>query len=314
MPSPFEKLPPGFIRALTWFAENQGNTLKVPARLADGTLLQGSQGGGIYCPQGGQYALSLKSTLGAQENAIYADAEPCFEADGSWTYDYHEVRSKPNVAGTEKNPTWKNQRLLKNWVDGIPVGVFREIILPGSKSKIHEILGLAYVVNHDPRTGFFTLRSVHLPTTRTNLDLHKLSRDSRKLTETIQVVRQGQAVFRAQLLQAYEGKCALTGFDLPDALEAAHISPYRGQETNILENGLLLRADLHGLFDAGVIAFNPGDLSVMVNRQARGSRYERELGKATLRPPNKAHRQPSAELLALHLKKWAHCFEQTRRR
>ncbi len=309
MPSPLEKLPPGFIRALTWFAENQGNSLKVPARLADGTLLQGSQGGGIYCPQGGQYALSLKSTLGAQENAIYADAEPCFAADGSWTYDYHEVRSKPNAAGTEKNPTWKNQRLLNNWADGIPVGVFREIILPGSKSKIHEVLGLAYVVNHDPRTGFFTLRSVHLPTTRTNLDLHKLSRDSRKLTETIQVVRQGQAAFRAQLLQAYEGKCALTGFDLPEALEAAHISPFRGKQTNILGNGLLLRADIHGLFDAGVIGFNPKDRRVMLSKQAKESRYAGELNKKALREPNNPRCRPIVELLAQHLLKWARCFE-----
>ena len=310
MPSPFEELPDSFIRALSWFAENRGTHQKVPAKLADDTFLQGSQGGGIFCPQGGRYALSLKSTLGAQQNAIYADAEPFFASDGSWTYEYHEVRSKPNAAGTEKNPTWKNIRLLNNWADGIPVGVFREVILPGTNSKTHEVLGLAYVVNHDPRTGFFTLSSVHTPSPRSGLDLKKLERDSRKLTETIQVVRQGQAVFRTQLLHAYEGKCALTGFDLPDALEAAHISPYRGQQTNILPNGLLLRADIHGLFDAGVIAFNPVDLRVVLSKQAQGSRYVKELARSTLRTPIKTGSRPNTELLAQHAQKWAHCFEK----
>ena len=310
MPSPLDELPVSFLRALNWFAENEGIHQKVPGRLADGTLLQGSQGGGIYCPQGGRYALSIKSTLGAKKNAIYADAEPQHEADGSWTYDYHEVRSKPNAAGTEKNPTWRNTRLLNNWADGIPVGVFREVALPGTKNTIHEILGLAHVVNHDPRTGFFTLCSIKTKTQGSKLDLKKLERDSRILTRTIRVVRKGQAVFRTQLLHAYEGKCALTGYDLPDALEAAHISPYLGQQTNILGNGLLLRADIHGLFDAGVIAFNPRDLRVVLSKQAQGSRYERELGKETLRVPSKAGSKPNVELLAQHLNKWAHCFDR----
>jgi len=308
MPSPFEDLPTSFIRALGWFAENRGTNQKVPGKLDDGIFLQGGQGGGIYCPKGGKYALSLKSSLDAQKNAIYADAEPFFAADGSWTYEYHEVRSKPNSKGTEKNPTWKNIRLLNNWADGIPVGVFREVILPGTNTKIHEVLGLAYVVNHDPRTGFFTLSSIQTPSPKAGLDLKKLEKDSRKLTETLQVVRQGQALFRTQLLHAYEGKCALTGFDLPDALEAAHISPYRGQQTNILPNGLLLRADIHSLFDAGVIAFDPATLRVMLSKQAKRSRYDEALNKASLRLPLHLRHKPSEELLAQHLMKWAHCF------
>jgi hypothetical protein len=309
MNTPFDELPQSFIRTIRWFAENQNSNLKVPSKLTDGTIIHGGQGGGIYCPKGGRYALSLKSTLGAQKNAIYADAEPFFEADGSWTYDYHEVRSQPDTAGKEKNPTWKNLRLLNNWADSIPVGVFREIILPGTKIKTHEVLGLAHVVNHDPRTGFFTLRSIQTITSETGLDLISLEQDSRKISEIIKVVRQGQAVFREQLIDAYEGKCALTGYDLPDALEAAHISPFRGKQTNVLGNGLLLRADIHGLFDAGVICFNPRDRRVMLSKQAKGSRYESELNKEALREPNNPRCRPNDDLLVQHLNKWAHCFE-----
>ena len=50
----------------------------------------------------------------------------------------------------------------------------------------------------------------------------------------------------------YEGKCAVTGCDVPDVLQAAHIFPYMGPETNHPSNGLL-RADIHTLFDLGLI-------------------------------------------------------------
>ena len=42
------------------------------------------------------------------------------------------------------------------------------------------------------------------------------------------VARQGQADFRAKLLVAYEGRCAVTGTEVPEVLQAAHIEPYNG--------------------------------------------------------------------------------------
>ena len=67
------------------------------------------------------------------------------------------------------------------------------------------------------------------------------------------VVRQGGLKFREDLIGAYEGKCAATGCDIT-ALEAAHIHPYRGAETNLVSSGLPLRADIHTLFELGLIA------------------------------------------------------------
>lgn len=55
--------------------------------------------------------------------------------------------------------------------------------------------------------------------------------------------RRGQQAFRDKLLAAYGGRCAITGCPVPDVLEAAHIHPYRGEETNHVVSGLLLRAD-----------------------------------------------------------------------
>ncbi|MEU5932426.1 HNH endonuclease [Micromonospora sp. NPDC047187] len=65
--------------------------------------------------------------------------------------------------------------------------------------------------------------------------------------------RQGQADFRLRLLAAYDGRCAITGCDVEAVLQAAHISPYDGPATNRVTNGLLLRADLHNLFDRGYL-------------------------------------------------------------
>jgi hypothetical protein len=71
--------------------------------------------------------------------------------------------------------------------------------------------------------------------------------DARKRIIAAIVVRQGQSAFRAELLAAYQGTCAVTGCDVVEALEAAHIVPYLGPDTNHVRNGLLLRGDIHTL-------------------------------------------------------------------
>ncbi|CAD5937613.1 GUN4 domain-containing protein [Planktothrix agardhii] len=71
--------------------------------------------------------------------------------------------------------------------------------------------------------------------------------------------RRGQPKFRQELLEAYNYRCAITGCNAEEALEAAHIIPYCETEDNAIYNGLLLRADIHTLFDLNLIAIAPGD-------------------------------------------------------
>ena len=63
--------------------------------------------------------------------------------------------------------------------------------------------------------------------------------------------RPRQDAFRQALLLAYEGRCAITGCDAEPALEAAHVADWRSE--NDAGAGILLRADLHKLFDAGLL-------------------------------------------------------------
>lgn len=111
--------------------------------------------------------------------------------------------------------------------------------------------------------------------------------------------RRGQRAFRNALIDAYGGKCAITGCDILDVLEAAHIYPYRGPETNRVANGLLLRSDLHTLFDCGLIAVDPETMLVVVAADLRNSEYGMFAGRR-LRTPECPAQCPSRDALHLH--------------
>nr|WP_315020193.1 HNH endonuclease [uncultured Aminipila sp.] len=68
--------------------------------------------------------------------------------------------------------------------------------------------------------------------------------------------RIGQSKFRKELLEAYGGKCCVTGSTTFDVIEAAHIQEYVNEESNHIQNGLPLRTDIHRLFDSGLITVN----------------------------------------------------------
>lgn len=70
------------------------------------------------------------------------------------------------------------------------------------------------------------------------------------------LVRAGQKAFRAAVTAAYARTCAITGNRIADVLEAAHIRPVAESGENRVDNGLLLRSDVHRLFDLGYLGFD----------------------------------------------------------
>lgn len=97
--------------------------------------------------------------------------------------------------------------------------------------------------------------------------------DERERDLRLVVIREGQAVFREKLIAAYDGRCAITGYPVKDVLEAAHIVPYLGVKTNHPSNGLILRSDLHKLFDSFKITVNPDTLTVCVAPELINTEY-----------------------------------------
>jgi hypothetical protein len=116
-------------------------------------------------------------------------------------------------------------------------------------------------------------------------------------------LRRGQPEFRMKLLEAYGRRCAVTECDCPDALEAAHILPYCGKDTNHIQNGILLRSDIHALFDLGMIGFDPVTRKVIVSKSLKGTVYEK-LKKRKLRIPLESKNRPNPEVLGRHLEGW----------
>jgi tetratricopeptide (TPR) repeat protein len=112
--------------------------------------------------------------------------------------------------------------------------------------------------------------------------------------------RQGQSKFRQTLLEAYDYKCAVTGFDAGEALEAAHIIPYSETENNDPTNGLLLRADIHTLFDLNMLVIHPEKLMISLHPDLRKTQYQ-NLHNQKLRIPNVLEFRPNPEYLKTRL-------------
>lgn len=86
--------------------------------------------------------------------------------------------------------------------------------------------------------------------------------------------RRGQKKFGDSLRKRYGDQCMVTGCRLPDILEAAHIRPYRSEKDNHPSNGLLLRADIHTLYDLNLIKIDPETLMIHIDRSALSDGYE----------------------------------------
>lgn len=93
-------------------------------------------------------------------------------------------------------------------------------------------------------------------------DPDRLDTDQRVLASIW--TRRGQPEFRARLIQVYGARCAITGCDVVEALEAAHLIPFAEEHGYALSNGVLLRADLHTLFDLFLLSINPDSLTVCI--------------------------------------------------
>lgn len=112
--------------------------------------------------------------------------------------------------------------------------------------------------------------------------------------------RIGQSTFREKLLELYR-KCAVTREDYPLVLEAAHIDPYIGESSNYPQNGLILRSDVHKLFDANLLAIDT-NYHVKLSNILAGTSYERFENEPIVLPENKNF-YPSEDALKRRIEK-----------
>ena len=115
--------------------------------------------------------------------------------------------------------------------------------------------------------------------------------------------RIGQGTFRTMITDAYGRQCAVTREKALPTLEAAHIRPFADTQTHNIQNGLLLRSDVHRLFDAGYITVTP-EYRVEASSRMRedfndGETYLRLHGSGILVPRDQEFR-PDPEALRWH--------------
>jgi transcriptional regulator with XRE-family HTH domain len=132
----------------------------------------------------------------------------------------------------------------------------------------------------------------------------KSLQDERRRFMASSVLRSGQAIFREKLMRAYGGRCAITGCNIAPVLEAAHVIPYCGPQSDRISNGLLLRLDLHALFDAYLLAIDPREMKVRLSDGLRVGDYEILEGRK-LRLPEDVSSRPSYEALSRHFREFA---------
>lgn len=303
-----DSLTPAHREALRWFEHHAGEVgprpwgKHRPADLGADVTLAAQRG--IHVPSGWSCALSVTST----RSSSYGDGRPLSEPDGSWVFPY-AAHAGGDGSGMESR--W-NRGLANCLRLHVPVGVMSEV----GHGRYH-IWGLAYVDDYQPSTSFFTL---HGPVSLgdraadwmtfsafsagVESDAGFLAREDGAdglpaRVEAWVTKRERQQRFRAELQMAYAGRCAVTGVGVADVLQAAHILNYSGPTSQTASNGILLRADVHLLFDRYLLTVDPQCMQVRLAPSLISSHYGR-FDRCQVAIPASSANRPSPEKLAVH--------------
>ena len=313
-----EAAPEVLREALLWFHSQKGQEISWPSPSPVASLENVvSKAKAIYKPRKETFvsldetvALSIRDSL----NPFYENHLVDFGSNGSWAWAYHQEGDDP----LKRDQYDSGQALMRNIASGSPVAVLKQT--KQKPDSLYRVLGLAIVTRW--ADGYFYLEGfsdnelARTSGTRSEDEIRSskakkavndesgqapnFDHDSRDRIETSIVRRQGQGRFRSGLLAAYQGACAITGCPVEEVLDAAHILPYKGSHTDVLTNGLLIKTDLHTLFDRGLIAIDPETRTVIVARSLHGTEFA-VLNGVKLRDPVDGLDKPTKEVLQMHI-------------
>lgn len=286
----------------------------------DGVVV-GSKGAGIIKSAGSPTANAILIT----HSSPYFDLPTVTLPDGTRILGYHQEEPSNKGATARNNALKKNielQHLVGIWDRqrtkvngktkyaigiGLPIAYVDEyfiLALPNTDGDINDD-----VFKMTDRELFNLLLQGKVESEFTNKEDSESERmetfdpnslfDQRKWVIRKMVQRQGSPKFRKQLIEAYDSKCAITGCDILEALQACHIANYCGVESNVVQNGLLLRADLHNLLDYGLLYIDPDTLTVVLHPKLRIGFYTDLHGKI-LNLPSDVAKHPSKTALENH--------------
>jgi putative restriction endonuclease len=120
---------------------------------------------------------------------------------------------------------------------------------------------------------------------------------------TLVLPRLGQGAFRILVTDNYHRKCAISGEKTLPALDAAHIRPFASGGTHEASNGVLMRRDIHSLFDAGYVTITPElrfEVSPRIREEFSNGRHYYALHGQTIAVPENPRLQPDRSALRWH--------------
>lgn len=230
-----------------------------------------------------------------------------------------EVASNPNRSATDRNRARKQAtrarafyRLVQLAYDQLlPVRLIigdgdkgsREEPGANSENASHRKLDdeLWYVHKYDEQAGEGLLvRGIKPARDVVDVISSQPSDDDRGPEDVRQLraiqVRRGQRDFRDRLLSAWSRRCVVTECRIEGLLEAAHIVPHAEEPDYRTSNGLLLRADIHTLYDLGLLSIDEF-MRVHLAPELKASEYRNYEGKRIQRLPDRIADTPSSDAL-----------------
>jgi putative restriction endonuclease len=171
------------------------------------------------------------------------------------------------------------------------------IPVPASWSR-NIVSGRRYDTGGEDGRRLWTAITEHMP-----VESSRGFSESRYGEPTLIYPRLGQGTFRVAVTDFYERQCAVTRERTLPILDAAHIRPFAAGGPNEVSNGLLLRTDVHRLFDLGYVTVSD-DGRFEVGRRLReefenGRDYYSMHGRSIFRPTDSRYR-PEKEALHWH--------------
>lgn len=314
-------VPHEYLAAWDWYMRMEGlgiSHLPMGQHAPEGLSIKLCSQRGIHKPDAKDLAHGWKDgrvyalTIHSSARGRYSDSV-IIRPDGTWTMRYDE-----QVTEEGRKRKWdQNEALMNCLEDGVPVGV-----IVGTRGG-YRVMGLAFVEQYNAIAGTFTL---HGPVDRetdesqqyflisdaelsgeerrTLEELRRLAAErgderERKFIEKVQRTRQQR--FSREVRAAYGGRCAISDIAVPTALQAAHIDDYRGSKSQVVQNGILLRADLHLLYDADLLGIKPDSHEIVLAESALEDGYDELLERQDrLRLPRERDMWPDEALLDIH--------------
>lgn len=314
-------VPGSYLPAYQWFLSHEGEVGPRPWKdhaPKDMPITLVAQRG-IHKPGGQDYAISI--TI-ANPTIYGADSVHLLD-DSTWMIQYCEHHH--NTGRKPCSPRY-NQALINCLEDGVPVGVFYKT------GNEYQCLGLAFLESYNNVAGIFTLHGpVHKldsgalsPISAKEIEdalenAAKLRADVLFNSKTLDLDYLGSShegkhdftslkrelknahgeTFKMDLIEAYNGQCAISGYDALPALDATYLSSYLGAASNTPSAGILLRTDLGALYQQSLISIRPDTYEVTVSGALRNTAYN-HFDRRRISLPSNEQLWPSKARLEAH--------------